>query len=350
MVALFCCTLMVFTALATDVEAAEYFSASSNEQLIESVLDKVDEGLAENLSYSEIAETFTEAEWEALREDAEREADLYGTETDAISAIQLDEEQMEEVEYIDSLAQEYYNYYYGEGAQGDPSELDAIIEQNITDGPVPYSAVALQPSEIIQTLGYTYSASQIAAQLAKVGGLMLLGSALPFIHMLEIIVGAGILLAAMAVAYSAVAVGVNNQLLIWYSKHFNEMVGSKETTIRIALEEKKGVQYWYAYPAEWGGYGGIMIGIAMKNVQEAMWVVAQNVYYNNVFTKHQSMARHLAEQCSASGLTAGSPEQHIFVEDKVTGEWSFKPLNCWHYHAKLKGNVPGNTHIFFARP
>lgn len=343
LVALICCTLMVFTTLATSVEAAE----KNNAKLLLSVSAKIDEGLEHNLSYVEITETFTEAEWAALREKAEKEAkaETGFNNAEMASAIMLNDEQTEEAKYIDSLANDYYEYYYGENAIGDPVDIDAIIMgEPVKNGIEQYAAV-VEPVSIIEALGYYYNASQIAGQLAKIGALMSLGTALPFIHMLGVITGAGILAITLVIAYCAVAVGVNNQLLLWYARNFDSIVDAKQITARIAVENEEGVRFWYAYKANWFGQGGIRIGDAMKTKEEAQGVILANSENINVFTTGPSLAAMLARSCSVAGVAPIGPECHL-----KNREGKPQPLNVWHYHAQYANGIHGATHVFYGLP
>ena len=115
---------------------------------------------------------------------------------------------------------------------------------SINDQIQSYAAVA-EPSEIIKMLGYTYSASQIGLQLAKIGALMSLNTALPFVQMLSIITGAGLLILTMIVSYCSVAVGVNQQLGLWYAKHINSMEEARQILYQRGYIKMKRCSFHY---------------------------------------------------------------------------------------------------------
>ena len=245
---------------------------------------------------------------------------------------------MKEAAYIDSLAKEYYDYYYGENAEGDPAEIDELIMgDSINDQIQSYAAVA-EPSEIIKMLGYTYSASQIGLQLAKIGALMSLSTALPFVQMLSIITGAGLLILAMIVSYCSVAVGVNQQLGLWYVKHINSMEEARQISIRVAAEEKRGYKFWYAGLANWFGLGGIKVGAPIANVTVAVGVVRINDMNQNVFAVNISWAERLARESTDPGT---SIEHHTAHEKE-----GLQALNVPHFHARVNGDH-GKCHIFY---
>lgn len=122
LVSMFCCVIILFMTLSTDVEAAERHMTDSDAILLESISDKLEKGLEKNLGYVEIFETFTEEEWAAFRREAEQKSLMYAS--NGISTIQLNDEQMEEAAYIDSLAKEYYDYY--------SNKMQKVILQKLT--------------------------------------------------------------------------------------------------------------------------------------------------------------------------------------------------------------------------
>ncbi len=127
---------------------------------------------------------------------------------------------------------------------------------------------------------------------------MSLSAALPFMQMLAIITGVGIIMLTMIVSYCAVAVGVNRQLGIWYARQLTYMENARAISARVAIEEKNGCKYWHAGLANWFGLGGIAIGPAMKTVAEAKAVVLENDMYHNVFAVNESYAVSLASSTS----------------------------------------------------
>ncbi len=261
-----------------------------------------------------------------------------------------------EVEIIDALANEYYNYYIENGVtqqtildllkhtENDdilsqtkliyPLETNAMLSENL----ISTSVATTDYSMIIrQATGYIYSLESIAMQLASVGILMQLSYAMPFLEFAAILVGAVIITLVVAIAYTMVAVSVNEYILALYASRAAEISIARANTVVLVEQQKNGAKYWRCTKASWGGMGGILIHEPLK-MSEAQGIVEYNNEYLGVFAFYRSDAETLAK--SVLSYKVSPVEVH-----RNNGQ----SLNVQHVHAYI-GNLHASAHIWFAIP
>ncbi|BCJ93641.1 hypothetical protein acsn021_12100 [Anaerocolumna cellulosilytica] len=248
-----------------------------------------------------------------------------------------------EIQIIDNLASEYYEYYvvYGELPKID-SEYTPLADNYLMDNNtfITTNSYAGDYSELMKQLGYTFTLSDIAMHLVQIGNYLNIGSALPFLNLVALIVGMGfIVIGTIAIAYSAVAVGANNLILQWYTNASVNLTLARQNTAAIIAQRENGAKYWRAYLANWGGLGGIRVGDPIS-LETAASLIRVNTMSTNVFTYDYFYAITAAN--AAYGYGASGPECHNSVY----------LLNFQHVHALLSPNINhhGKSHIFFAFP
>jgi len=261
-----------------------------------------------------------------------------------------------EITIIDRMANEYFNYFKANGVTkedimdianssvNDSNQKSSKLFNNKLNNIINYSNITLSSTStyystlVYDITGYSFTYEQIAAQLASLGVLMNLSSALPFLEYLAILAGAVIITLAIAVAYLAVAVAVHNLILTWYLDIAYKLEIALSNTRVLVAQYEHGYRYWRAYLANYGGRGGILIGDPIP-YPTAIDIVLIDISTYNVFAMTHGDAMFLAQTAYGIGYT--NPEVH-----RQNG----KDLNVQHIHALKPGNGRGNCHIFFGIP
>ena len=262
-----------------------------------------------------------------------------------------------EIAIIDKIANEYYNYFVENGVTSEDvkemvkstgnedlnkstSLFSGKINNLISEPSISVlSAGTLDYSALVQQVtGYNYTFNQIGAQLASIGILMNLASAIPFLDLLALLAGGIIVTLVIAVAYSVIAVRVNDLILTWYAYSGVNLTASRLNTVAIVSQYDNGARYWKAYLSNYAGLGGITVTIPIT-YHDAGIIVKKNNSFDNVFAMHYSDAALLATSAYGNGFIG--PEAH-----RPNGQ----VLNMQHVHAKLVSGAHGLCHIFFAIP
>lgn len=238
-----------------------------------------------------------------------------------------------EIKLIDDLANQYYNEYLITG------ELPDVNQKNIKGVDIMTANAYASNSDIISQIGYTFTVSQIAAQLVAIGQYLGIGAALSFLNLVSLIVGMGILtFSYIAVAYSAVAVGANNLILQWYARSWDQLNSSSNITARVIVEKEQGTQYWVAYLSNYFGLGGITIATKI-NRKDAVDIIIGNKINPNVFTFSGTLASSICAEASTIGMSLG--------HDAHTQDGKY-PMNMKHFHKAITATTSATTHAFYA--
>ncbi|WFR58145.1 hypothetical protein QA584_03520 [Anaerocolumna sp. AGMB13025] len=326
------CVIMFFCINASHVNAADI--KSQNQRLLQKVNDKINTAVEQNIAPEDIIVNLSDSDIEILKNSysavSESENLNYGFSKDVLNN--------PEVEIIDNLAKEYYEYYT---AYGEFPNSDSLINnsQNITPSLItPAYSYAGDYSELMKGLGYTFTVDQIARQLVSIGTYINIGSAFPFLDLVALIAGMGLItFTAIVIAYSAVAVGANNLILTWYVNSASDLLNARTTTAAVVVQKQQGAKYWSAYLVDYKGLGGIRVAEPIT-IDKAITKVLANNSYAGVFTYEINIATHLAQQASP-----------IYGYKKDPAHNSGKQIyNLPHVHIRMNASgTPGLTHIWY---
>lgn len=227
-----------------------------------------------------------------------------------------------EVKKIDSIANEYFAYFTNTG------EIPTVYE----------TYAALTYSEIMGQLDYTYTYNQIAIHLVSIASYMGLSSAFPFLSLVALVAGIGLIgFSSLVIAYSAIAVGTNNLISTWYIKHYRELEDSRQITAAVITQKENGARYWRCTLSNIGGLGGIKVHEVIQEYK-AISLIIDNNYFQNVLAVDVTTAGHVA--------TLASP-LYGFTMDSAHDAGKY-PLNRPHFHIiRDRMQTHGLTHIFY---
>lgn len=245
-----------------------------------------------------------------------------------------DEEFQASLAELDELAQQYYDYYQEHGEY--PSyDVELYISANMA-------------IDYLNAAGFAITASSFAELAASLGSLAGIGSALPAVIVVCIILG---------VTYAACTADLSSSgVKKLDSKVFSVVteVGNSVTTNRSEAKSNAreavitSADYWrnrreYEYfecvTTDTDGLGGIIVGEPISEA-EAIARVKKNVKFKyDVFCTSANAASALATAASEDGV----PYFHFAHIQTKHGN---KPYNLEHYHATIDGDI-GKAHIFY---
>lgn len=318
-------------------------SESAKELTYEQINRKIVDAYENHVAPTEIFESLSKKEVQVLRD--------YYAGTPTATVLSLNEEENEEISYIDSLANQYYNELEKRGAIENISEMDAQeIDELLESIELPEmpnqsrAGICFEPDDvcaIFKSIGYTYTLAQISKQLVAIGSKISLGFAFPVIELIALVVGAVIVTMSVAIIYCAASVVANDLIIGWYLYNEKQIKAASKTTAQVVADTQSGTTFWRAHRVDFGGLGGVAILNSISETEALGYVVAdkESKIFPEVFCINKSTACDLAKL--AFGGTATPPEAH-----RSDGQI----LNMQHVHAIKPGGVRGHTHIFFAIP
>lgn len=321
----FLCAIILICTNGNHVGAAERVL---NQEYLQ-INKKINTELEKNIPPEEIFENLSEAEINTLME-------VYGTQENSSLNYGFISEVVNnpEVKLIDDLASTYYDYYVEHGELPVSVDLNKDINSDSSDLVTTYAAADY--SMIMKDIGYTYTVEQIAAQLVAIGTYLKISSALPFLNLLALVVGMGIIaFTAITVAYCAVAIGANDLILTWYIREAQNLLNARTSTATLVAQKEQGAQFWDAYLVNYSGMGGIRVGRVLTK-EEAIGIVKMNQINPNVLAINFSLAGMLGTEAFRVGF---KPDEPHYTDTY--------PLNMIHVHAYTKPGILGITHIFY---
>lgn len=310
-------------------------SESAKELTYEQINRKIVDAYENHVAPTEIFESLSKKEVQVLRD--------YYAGTPAATVLSLNEEENEEISYIDSLANQYYNELEKRGeieniSEMDAQEIDELLESiELPEMPNQSRAgICFEPADpcaIFKSIGYTYTLAQISKQLVAIGSKISLGFAFPVIELIALVVGAVIVTMSVAIAYCAAAVAANDLIYGWYYNNKTQVKEADETTALVVAQYQSGSRYWEVFRRDYFGKGGVRFSrpIPIKTAKSYIALNKQDEFFPDVFCVLYTDARELVFQMKEydsifSGI-ATAPEAH---RDKG------KILNMQHIHAMLK--------------
>ncbi|MBE5966658.1 MAG: hypothetical protein E7255_06790 [Lachnospiraceae bacterium] len=320
-ISLLLCFVFLFCINCTDLKAAEV----GVYERYTVINKKINAELENNISPVEVFENLSDYEVKTLME-------VYDIKEDTSSYGFIEEiANNPEVELIDNLADTYYNYYTEHGELPVSVDLSQTGDNQIT------ASTTADYSTIMQNVGYNFTIEQIAAQLVAIGTYINISSAFPFLGLLALVVGMGLIaFTSITIAYCAVAVGANNLILTWYVSSLHNLINARTTTTAILAQKEQGAEYWKAYLVNYQGMGGIQV-VNTISEQDALAIVLANQVDPNVLAVDINHAAYLGTIASPQyGITFDKP--HKLAE---------RPLNMYHVHANTGPQHSGITHIFY---
>lgn len=326
------CVIMIFSVNASHANAAEV--KGQNQRLLQQVNDKINAAVEQNISPENILENLSDSDIEILKNSyiniSENKNLNYGFSAEVLNN--------PEIEIIDNLAKEYYDYYeiYGEFPDSDTQNYNSKSGKSELISPS-YTYTG-DISELMKDVGYTFTISEIAKQLVSIGSYIKIGEAFAFLNLVALVIGMGLItFTAMVIAYSAVAVGANNLILTWYINSASNLLNARTTTAAVVIERQRGVIYWAAYLVDYMGLGGIRVAEPLT-FDKALAKIHANNSYAGVFTYEVNIASHLATQASPIFGWVKDPAHN--VKKQI--------YNLPHLHIRINATGDhGNTHIWF---
>lgn len=238
---------------------------------------------------------------------------------------ELNTKQLEEVETIDYLAGLYYDYYEVNGYTDDIESVN-----------IPMTYATPTNSEVMLSIDYSYTVYEIASHLARIGKLMSLTGALPFLCLASMLTGIALFVYSIATIYSALGDAVNEQISIWYVKSIEKLYNSKIKTAVVCGDIIQGKKYWSAHRVDINGLGGVVPDYWVDE-NTAKLIVGTNDEHYGLLCKEMGEASYII---TSAGYSPYGPETH----DHVDGV--YKPLNQPHFHPMLN-SIKLKTHIWY---
>lgn len=256
------------------------------------------------------------------------------TDNESYETLLEDEDFQASLAELDELAQQYYDYYqeYGEYPS---SDTELYISAN--------TAI-----NYLNTAGFAITSSAFAELAASLGSLAGIGTALPAVIVVCIILG---------VTYAACTSDLSSSGVKKLGSKASSVateVGAHVTTNRTKAKSnareavitsadywnnRREYQYFECVTTNIDGLGGVIVGKPLTEA-EALARVKKNVKFKyDVFCVSAAAASALAVAASDDGI----PYFHFA---HIETEHGTRPYNLEHYHASIDGDI-GNAHIFF---
>lgn len=235
---------------------------------------------------------------------------------------------------LDELAQQYYDYYqeYGEYPS---SDTELYISAN--------TAI-----NYLNTAGFAITSSAFAELAASLGSLAGIGTALPAVIVVCIILG--VTYAACTSDLSSSGVKKLDSKASSVATEVGAHVTTNKTKAKSNAREavitsadywrnRRNYQYFECVVTDTDGLGGVIVGKPLSEAEAIARVKKNRKFKYDVFCTSASAASALAIAASEDGV----PYFHFAHIETKHG---IKPYNLEHYHATIDGDI-GKAHIFF---
>ena len=213
-----------------------------------------------------------------------------------------------DMEWIDTRAQKYYDYFceYGEFpdegalpvAQSISMETYSVTEQSSLATDMLYAAAV--DASVINQFGYAFTASAVAMHLAEIGSAIAMSSALPYVALICAVAGAAILAIDVAIAIANHTGTFEATTRKHYTKSEAEIRDATITTADVIQKKNQGYIYWICERIERTlPNGDEMRGVALIDTitkVDAKSIVAQNNPYGyDIYSLYKSDTVSLAK-------------------------------------------------------
>ncbi|MBH5317540.1 hypothetical protein I6N90_06880 [Paenibacillus sp. GSMTC-2017] len=248
----------------------------------------------------------------------------------ALQARTISAEDKKQLERVDKLAQEYYDYYKIHGKYPD----DVTQQKNGTVQAFSF----LSEINILKGLGLSYSEKVLASRLATLGGLALLDGPLPVLDFIAL-VGAVVVISDYAAKYvesTTVVTNLTNNISTNEGTQFRKEVASSlsQTTTVVTANRNKNFVHFAASPKDTAGGGiNIITGITLQTA------ILRAQTDKDTYSPLQTDAYKVA-----SGAT---PDKLVKREDAhINTPKGYQPLNKPHYHVIMYGTQTRGHHWY----
>lgn len=235
---------------------------------------------------------------------------------------------------LDELAQQYYDYYqeYGEYPS---SDTELYISAN--------TAI-----NYLNSAGFAITASSFAELAASLGSLAGIGTALPAVIVVCIILGVTYAACTSELSSSGVkklddkASSVATEVGTHVTTNKSEAKSNAREAVITSADywrNRRNYEYFECVVTDIDGLGGIIVGEPISEAEAIARVKKNKKFKYDVFCTSASAAAALATAASEDG------EPYFHFAHIVTSH-GIKPYNLEHYHATIDGDI-GKAHIFY---